>query len=63
VESEKTNRILQQVESDATPLSPDNSVSFEITPKVTQCDDHVAMRMLMMLRIKDRLWVMSKILL
>jgi len=42
VESEKTNRISQQVESDATPPSPDISISFEITPEVTQDGDHVA---------------------
>jgi len=35
VESEKINRISQQVESDANPPSPDSSVSFEITPEVT----------------------------
>jgi len=33
--------ISQQVESDATPPSPDSSISFEITPEVTQDDDHV----------------------
>jgi len=38
---EKTNMISQQVESDATPPSPDSSISFEITPEVTQDDDHV----------------------
>ena len=42
VESEKTNRITQQVDSDATLLSPDSLVSFESTPEVTQGDDHVA---------------------
>ena len=42
MESEKINRISQHVESDATPPSSDNSVSFEITPEVTQCGDHVA---------------------
>ena len=42
MESEKINRISQQVESDTTPPSPDSLVSFEITPKVTQGDDHVA---------------------
>ena len=42
VESEKTNRILQEAESDATLPSLDKSVSFEITLKVTQGDDHVA---------------------
>jgi len=35
VESEKTNMISQKVESNVTPSSPDRSVSFEITPKVT----------------------------
>ena len=34
--------ILQQVESDAAPLSPDSSVSFEIKTEVTQGDNHVA---------------------
>ena len=42
VKSKKTNKISQQVESEATPPSPDSSVSFEITPEVTQGDDHVA---------------------
>jgi len=42
VESEKTNRISQQVESDGTPPSPDSLVSFEITHEVTQDDDHIA---------------------
>ena len=42
MESEKTNRISQQVESESTPPSPDSSMSFEITPKVIQDDDHVA---------------------
>ena len=36
VKSEKTNRISQQVESDAIPPSPGSSVSFEIILKVTQ---------------------------
>ena len=35
-------QISQQVESDATSPSLDSSVSFEITPEVTQDDDHVA---------------------
>ena len=30
------------MESDATPPSPDSSVLLEITPEVTQGDDHVA---------------------
>ena len=30
------------MESDATPPSPDSSVSFKITPEVTQGDDHIA---------------------
>jgi len=42
VKSVKTNRISQQVESDAPPLSPDISVSFEITPEVIQGDDYLA---------------------
>ena len=37
-----TNRILQQVESDATLPSLDRSVSFEIIPSVTQGGDQVA---------------------
>ena len=32
----------KQMESDATPPSPDNSVSFKIILEVTQVDDHVA---------------------
>jgi len=63
VESEKTNRISQHVESGATPPSPDSSVSFEITPEVTQGDDHVADEDADEMRIKDKLWVMSKFLL
>jgi len=42
VESEKTEMISHQVEGDATPPSPDSSVSFEVTLEVTQGDDHVA---------------------
>jgi len=42
VESEKTNRISQQVESDTTPPPLDRTISFEITREVTQADDHVA---------------------
>jgi len=34
--------ISKQVENAATLPSPDSSVSFEITPKGTQGDDHVA---------------------
>ena len=30
------------MESDATPSSPDRSISFMITPEVTQGGDHVA---------------------
>ena len=42
VESERTNRIPQQGESDATLPSPNSLVSFEITPEVTHGDDYVA---------------------
>jgi len=42
VESEKIKRISQQIESNATPPSIDSSVSFEITPEMTQGDDHIA---------------------
>jgi len=35
VESEKTSKISQQVENDATPPPPDRAVSFDITPEVT----------------------------
>ena len=42
VESEKTSKISQQVESDATITPPDTTVSFEITPEVTQGGDQVA---------------------
>ena len=42
VDSKYTNRILQQVESDAILPSLDRSVSFEIKPEVTQGDDYVA---------------------
>jgi len=41
MEIEKTNKISQPIESDATPLSPESSVLFEITHKVTQDGDHV----------------------
>ena len=37
-----TNRILQQVESDAISPSLERSVSFEVTPSVTQGDDQVS---------------------
>jgi len=42
VESQMANMILQQVKSDATSLSPERSVSFEVIPSVTQEDDQVA---------------------
>ena len=42
MDSKYTNKISQQVESDATPPSPDKWVSFEITSEVTQGDDHIA---------------------
>ena len=42
VEIEKTKEISQQVESDATSLSLERSVSFEVTPSMTQGDDQVA---------------------
>jgi len=42
VKSEKTNRMPQQIKSDATPLSPDRTISFEITFEVTHGDDYVA---------------------
>ena len=37
-----TNRILQQVESDATLLSLERSISFKVIPSVTLRDDQVA---------------------
>jgi len=42
VESQMTDRILQQVESDVTSPSLERSVSFEIIPSVTQGGDQVA---------------------
>jgi len=39
VESQTANRILHQVESDATSSSLERSVSFEVIPSVTQEDD------------------------
>ena len=42
VKSQATDRILQQVESDAIPPSPDISVSFETKSSVTQGGNHVA---------------------
>ena len=42
VESKMTDKISQQVESDATSPSLDRSVSFEITLAVTQSGDHIA---------------------
>jgi len=42
VESQTTNRILQQVESDATSPSLERPISFEITSSVTQGDDQIA---------------------
>ena len=63
VESMKTNEISQRVESNATPCTPDSSVSFEIPPEVIQDGDHVTIMMLKMLRIKDMMWARSKYLL
>ena len=42
MESQTTNRILQQVESDATLPSLERSILFEVTPAATQGDDQVA---------------------
>ena len=42
MESEKIKRISQQMESDASPPSPNSSVSFEITREVPRDGDHVA---------------------
>ena len=42
VESQTTNRILQQVESDATSPSLERSLSFQVIPSVRQKDDQVA---------------------
>ena len=42
VEIKKTKRVQQQVESDATSPSLERSVSLEITPTVTQVNDHVS---------------------
>jgi len=42
VKSEKTSMTSQQVESDATLPALDSTISFEITPEVTQGSDHVA---------------------
>jgi len=41
VEIEKTKELSQLVESDATSLSLERSVSLEIIPTVTQGSDHV----------------------
>ena len=49
------------MESDATPPPLDRTVSFDVTPEVTQGGDHVANEDVMMMRIKDRLCVMFKI--
>jgi len=42
VESQTTDRILQQVESDVTSPSLNRSVSLEVIPSVTQGGDQVA---------------------
>ena len=42
VESMNTREESQWVEDDATPHSPIDSVSFEISPDVTPSGDHVA---------------------
>jgi len=55
-----TDRISQLVESDTTSPSLEKSVSFEIIPAVTQGGDQVADQDVDEIRIKDRLWVMSK---
>ena len=65
VEIEKTKRVSQQVESDATSpslersVSLESSISLEMIPMMTQGSDHLAEQMLIMMRTKDRLWVMS----
>jgi len=42
VKSKKTTKVSQQVESDATPQTPDSSVPFEMPPTVTRDEKHVA---------------------
>ena len=42
VESQTTNRILQQMESDATSPSLVRSISFKVIPSVAQGNDQVA---------------------
>ena len=42
MKNKKTTEVLQQAESDATPRTPGNSVSFEITPTVIHHENHVA---------------------
>ena len=59
VEIEKTKGISPLVEREATTPSLERSVSVEIIPTVTQGSDHVANLNLIMMRINDRLWVMS----
>jgi len=40
VESGQTSEILQRVESDASPLSPDSPASFKVPSVVTQYEHH-----------------------
>ena len=56
VESEKINRISQQVENDATPLFSDKSVSFEITYEVTQGDDLHIGKLKLVQSLRRRRW-------
>jgi len=41
LESEKTKRIMHQVENDTTSPSQDKTISFKITTEVTQGGDHI----------------------
>ena len=58
VEIVKTKEVSQQVENDANLPSLESSVSLRIMPKVTQGNDQVAEVILMMMRSKNRPWVM-----
>jgi len=63
VESKKITEVSQLVESGATSRTLGSSILFEIPLTVTRDESHEQTRILKTLRIKDMLWVRSKILL
>ena len=58
METSKTKDVSQQVENDANPLSLESSTSVRIIPRGHRVMIKQMRKMLMMKRVKNRLWVM-----